>query len=38
VMKNFPSEARMRELLGSQVSEFEWTELDYFWTLSYRLR
>jgi len=38
VMKNFPSEARMRELLGAQVSEFEWTELDYFWTLSYRLR
>ena len=37
VMKNFPNETRMRELLAGAANELRWHELDYFWTLSYRL-
>lgn len=36
VMKNFPSEARMQELLAGLGQDLVSQELDYFWTLSYR--
>lgn len=38
VLKNFPSEAQMRRLLAGIADEIQWRELDYFWTLSYRVR
>jgi len=36
VLKNFPTEARMQELLTGLGQDLDWRELDYFWTLSYR--
>lgn len=36
VLKNFPGEARMQELLAGLGQDLVWRELDYFWTLSYR--
>jgi demethylmenaquinone methyltransferase/2-methoxy-6-polyprenyl-1,4-benzoquinol methylase len=38
VLKNFPTLEQMRALLGQQAQDIEWQELDYFWTLKYRLR
>lgn len=38
VMKNFPTQERMHALLDKQAQDIEWQELDYFWTLKYRLR
>ncbi len=38
VMKNFPTLAQMCALLAAQAQDIEWHELDYFWTLKYRLR
>lgn len=38
VLKNFPSREHMCELLQGAAQDIEWQELDYFWTLKYRLR
>ncbi|MDC8772477.1 class I SAM-dependent methyltransferase [Roseateles albus] len=38
VMKNFPTLEQMQALLAPQAQDIEWQELDYFWTLKYRLR
>ncbi|MEJ6004988.1 class I SAM-dependent methyltransferase [Paucibacter sp. AS339] len=38
VLKNFPTLERMQALLAAQATEIEWQDLDYFWTLKYRLR
>lgn len=38
VLKNFPSLAQMQALLkAADARDIEWQELDYFWTLKYRL-
>ncbi|MCV2353143.1 class I SAM-dependent methyltransferase [Paucibacter sp. B2R-40] len=37
VLKNFPTLEQLQVLLASQARDIEWQELDYFWTLKYRL-
>lgn len=37
VVKNFPTETFMHDLLGSRVKEFRWQTFHYFWMLSYTL-
>ncbi|MEM7658495.1 MAG: methyltransferase domain-containing protein [Bacteroidota bacterium] len=37
VLKNFPDEAEVQDLIGSQVTNLKWLELDYFWVLRYRV-
>ncbi|MEM9986372.1 MAG: hypothetical protein AAF804_14865, partial [Bacteroidota bacterium] len=31
VVKNFPSQAEFAHLIGVQLGQFEWVELDYYW-------
>ena len=38
VLKNFPSAARARTLLGEHIRSFEWTDYTHYWVLSYELR
>ncbi|MCV2368009.1 class I SAM-dependent methyltransferase [Roseateles oligotrophus] len=38
VLKNFPRFGQMHTLLDADAQDIEWQELDYFWTLKYRLR
>jgi demethylmenaquinone methyltransferase/2-methoxy-6-polyprenyl-1,4-benzoquinol methylase len=37
VLKNFPSEAAVREVLAGVATDIRWTELPYYWLLTYRL-
>ena len=37
ILKNFPSEAEVRNKLAGVASEISWTELPYYWFLTYRL-
>ena len=36
VLKNFPSERFIRELLGDQVTDLEYISLQYYWILKYK--
>lgn len=36
VLKNFPLEQRLRELLEGLGEQFEWIELEYYWLAQYR--
>lgn len=38
VLKNFPTREQLQTLLQADAQALEWQELDYFWTLKYRLR
>jgi demethylmenaquinone methyltransferase/2-methoxy-6-polyprenyl-1,4-benzoquinol methylase len=38
VLKNFPNEKEAREFVGDAASEFSWTELQYYWFLTYKLK
>lgn len=38
VLKNFPSENEVRRVLGDSAAEVRWTELPYYWFLTYRLK
>ena len=38
VLKNFPTPARLRELLGAQVVDLTFEQLTHYWLLSYTLR
>jgi demethylmenaquinone methyltransferase/2-methoxy-6-polyprenyl-1,4-benzoquinol methylase len=37
VLKNFPTESEVREVLADRATGFSWTELPYYWFLTYRL-
>ena len=36
VLKNFPTEAQLREDLAGRAKDFQLTELEYYWLLRYR--
>ena len=38
VLKNFPSENEVRDILADSATEICWTELPYYWFLTYRLK
>ena len=38
VLKNFPNKSEAREFIGNSVAEFSWTELQYYWFLTYKLK
>ena len=38
VLKKFPDEMEARELVGNSVAAFSWTELRYYWFLTYKLK
>jgi ubiquinone/menaquinone biosynthesis C-methylase UbiE len=38
VLKNFPSETEVKNILSDRAVEIRWTELPYYWFLTYRLR
>ncbi len=38
VLKNFPDEKEMREIIGETAIGIHWTELQYFWFLTYKLK
>ncbi|MEM7003928.1 MAG: hypothetical protein AAF529_24290 [Pseudomonadota bacterium] len=38
VLKNFPTPARLCELLGAQVVDLAFEQLTHYWLLSYTLR
>jgi demethylmenaquinone methyltransferase/2-methoxy-6-polyprenyl-1,4-benzoquinol methylase len=38
VLKNFPSEKEVREVITDLAVEISWTELQYYWFLTYRLK
>ena len=38
VLKNFPSKKEVRERIADLAVEFSWTELQYYWFLTYRLK
>ncbi len=38
VLKNFPDENEVRKIVGDSASEVCWTELPYYWFLTYRLK
>jgi|GEM_PF-2714241 len=38
VLKNFPEEREAKALLAEAAVEISWTELPYYWWLSYRLK
>lgn len=37
VLKNFPSENEVRQMLSGLATEIVWTQLPCYWFLSYRL-
>ncbi len=37
VLKNFPTQAELRERLGPRAADFAYTELQYYWLAEYRL-
>ena len=38
VLKNFPSEREVREIIADLTAEISWTELQYYWFLTYKLK
>ena len=38
VLKNFPTRQEAEELIRDLVAEFSWTELTYYWVLTYKLK
>jgi demethylmenaquinone methyltransferase/2-methoxy-6-polyprenyl-1,4-benzoquinol methylase len=38
VLKNFPSEKEVREIIADLTAEISWTELQYYWFLTYKLK
>jgi SAM-dependent methyltransferase len=38
VLKNFPDEKEARDFISSSATEFSWTELQYYWFLTYKLK
>jgi len=38
VLKNFPDEKEVREMIGDAAAELSWTELQYHWFLTYQLK
>jgi ubiquinone/menaquinone biosynthesis C-methylase UbiE len=38
VLKNFPDEKEVRTIIGNSASEIYWTELPYYWFLTYKLK
>jgi demethylmenaquinone methyltransferase/2-methoxy-6-polyprenyl-1,4-benzoquinol methylase len=38
VLKNFPNEKEVIEFIGDSAAEFSWTELQYYWILTYKLK
>jgi ubiquinone/menaquinone biosynthesis C-methylase UbiE len=38
VLKNFPSEKEVREIIADLAAEISWTELQYYWFLAYKLK
>ena len=38
VLKNFPDENEVRSVIGNSVAEIHWTELPYYWLLTYKLK
>jgi ubiquinone/menaquinone biosynthesis C-methylase UbiE len=38
VLKNFPDEKEIRTLIGDSASEIYWTELQYYWFLTYQIK
>ncbi len=38
VLKNFPSETELKNILAGSATEIRWTELPYYWFLTYRLK
>jgi demethylmenaquinone methyltransferase/2-methoxy-6-polyprenyl-1,4-benzoquinol methylase len=38
VLKNFPSEIELKNILAGSATEIRWTELPYYWLLTYRLK
>ena len=38
VLKNFPSENEIKKVLAGFATEIRWTELPYYWFLTYRLK
>jgi demethylmenaquinone methyltransferase/2-methoxy-6-polyprenyl-1,4-benzoquinol methylase len=38
VLKNFPSEIELKNTLAGSATEIRWTELPYYWFLTYRLK
>ena len=37
ILKNFPTEIDMRNLLAGSVVDFNWKQLPYYWVLTYKL-
>ncbi len=37
ILKNFPSEAEVQKVLAGTATDIRWTELPYYWLLTYRL-
>lgn len=38
VLKNFPDEQEVRAILATEVTDWQWMNLNYFWLLTYRIR
>jgi hypothetical protein len=38
VLKNFPCEKEVREMIAGLAVEISWTELQYYWFLKYKLK
>jgi SAM-dependent methyltransferase len=38
VLKNFPNKNEAKEIIGDSAVEFSWTELHYYWFLTYKLK
>jgi demethylmenaquinone methyltransferase/2-methoxy-6-polyprenyl-1,4-benzoquinol methylase len=38
VLKNFPSESEAKSILADMAADFRWTDLPYYWFLTYTLR
>jgi demethylmenaquinone methyltransferase/2-methoxy-6-polyprenyl-1,4-benzoquinol methylase len=38
VLKNFPCEKEVREMIVDMAAEISWTELQYYWFLTYKLK
>jgi demethylmenaquinone methyltransferase/2-methoxy-6-polyprenyl-1,4-benzoquinol methylase len=38
VLKNFPGEEEVRETIADLAAEISWTELQYYWFLTYKLK
>ena len=37
ILKNFPDEKEIRAILGNSAREICWTELTYYWFLTYKI-